>query len=404
MKNSGFIVLNIKDILHKIILIALFLTPIFSISESLALIFGGLIDNSTALTPASIKAIKDIIFMLITFVGLIGIQKRRKINRIALLILIYILYTIVMAFLHQNNLIIFLVGLRWLIPIIMIVFLVYYVDKDLLTKIATVLGYLFLFHFILQITQLFFAEGWFGKNMFGLSARNPGIFFIPNTAAFFSILVLFFAMFHLKKLFLRRIIFLILPLSIFLTASGTGLVVYTIIMIIYSLREKYFKIIPVVLFITLIMFFLLYNTIEIIIGRSGLVEESFSTRVKIFSELFYTSKLFDYSNFGYGTSTGYLLANKLSLDLDMKATDSTYSSVIVNLGIINLFFFISIFVLAIIINFLNKKKETIIFIMIYLLFAFTTSIFEAYPMNLFFALLTAYYLRRSYKNENSRSS
>lgn len=84
MKNSGFIVLNIRDILHKIILIALFLTPIFSISESLALILGGLIDNSTALTPTSIKVVKDIIFMLIIFVGLIGIQKRRKINRIPL--------------------------------------------------------------------------------------------------------------------------------------------------------------------------------------------------------------------------------------------------------------------------------------------------------------------------------
>ena len=59
------------------ILTLLVLTPIFSIKESLALIMGGIVNNSTALTPVYIKAIKDLCFVLISFVS----KKREKKSR-----------------------------------------------------------------------------------------------------------------------------------------------------------------------------------------------------------------------------------------------------------------------------------------------------------------------------------
>lgn len=385
---------RIENIIHATILLLFLLTPIFSIKESLALIFGGIVNNSTALTPVYIKIIKDLGFALMILISFLGVLKQKSINKTTLFVLFYIAIILSFAFLYKDDLLIFLVGIRWLTPIVLMIFLIPYIKQDLLNKIATLLGFLFIFHFLFQIAQLFFSDGWFGLNALGLSIRNPGMFFIPSTSAFFTIMVLFFAMFYLQSGLLRNFIFIFSPISIFLTASGSGIAVYIVIMFLYLLKQKYFKLLPM---FGLVLFFIIIYTIEDISGRTGLLEESFGIRIKIFFDIINESKLLPQS-FGYGTSVGYLISSKYGLYFNMISTEATYTSIIVNLGLISFFLTLIIVLLSLIVAWLNNNKELLIFIMIFGLFFATTSIFEAYPMNMLFAILIAYYLR-NYKKE-----
>lgn len=382
---------RISATIQKLILVVIFLTPVFSIYESLALIFGGLVDNSTALTPTYIKIIKDIVFILLGLGGFVGILRRNRVNRYGLMGLLYFLLVVFTALAYSNNFLIFLAGLRWTFPVLLITFLIPYITKDFLVKIANMLFGLFLLHFLFQIIQLFFAQGWFGRNALGLSLRNPGIFFIPSTAAFFTICVLFFTMFYQPNRVLRRFIFWLSPLSIFLTASGSGVVVYPVIMTIYLVSKKFFKLLPIVV---VILLFLAGHTVQDITGRDKVLEGSFATRIEIFVELIKQASLIS-QNFGYGTNTGVLLANQLGLDLGAVITDSTYASIIANLGLLGLIITLVIVLIFATIAWLNKDKEKLVFVAIFGLFSATTNIVEAFPMNLLFSILVAYYLKNS---------
>lgn len=401
-KNT-FWVFRISAAIQGLVLIVIALTPIFSIYESLALIFGGIVDNSRALTPAYIKAIKDIIFVLLATIGFMGIVRKNRVHKYGLLFLLYLLLLVVIAFIYRDNLLVFVAGLRWIFPLLLITFLIPYVTREFLAKIANILLGLFFLHFIFQIIQLFFAQGWFGRNALGLSLRNPGVFFIPSTAAFFTMCVLFFTMFHQHNRMYRRWVFWLSPLSIILTASGTGIGVYPVVMTIYLASKRFFKFLP---FVIVVLFSLVGYTIEDITGRDKVVEGSFATRVEIFLELIGQAS-FASQNFGYGTNTGVLLANQYGLGLNAMITDSTYTSIIANLGIPTFVLTLFIVLLFSTVAWLNKDKEKLIFITIFSLFSATTNIVEAFPMNLLFAILTAYYLK-NYKrfgsNENPAST
>lgn len=381
--------INLEKFVEKLILLALVLTPLFSFQEAVSLIFGGIVNNSTALTSPYVKGIKDLIFILIILVSLVLIFNRKKINLILLsLLAIFFLLLFIPAYLNHDNVIIFFAGIRWFMPFILVLFLIRHIDKNLLTKIAEVLFWLFIFHFIFQIIQLFFAGGWFGINSLGLSARNPGIFFIPSTAGVFAILVLFFSKFYMDKHLERKIYFLI-PISLFLTASGTGIGTYIIFMSIYYLKEKYFLLMPIFL---IFLAFILIFALDTLSGRSGLLEESFGTRLLIFRDVFYDASLLP-TSFGYGTSTGYLIANKFGLDFDMAVTDSWFATIFVNFGLINSFIVVALLVTFYIILIAKKRKEELLFLTIFTLFSATTVFTESFPANLLFAVLLAYYIK-----------
>jgi len=121
---------NVKNMISGLVLTLLLLTPIFNIQESLALILGGIVNNSVALTSIYIKALKDLGFILMILIGFIGILKRRSINKVGFVILLYIILIILTEFFYKYNLLIFLAGFRWLMPIILMIFLIPYVERN----------------------------------------------------------------------------------------------------------------------------------------------------------------------------------------------------------------------------------------------------------------------------------
>lgn len=376
-------------IIHLLIIFALILTPIFSFQESISLIFGGIKGNAVALTSPYIKGLKDIFSLLIIFMSLSLIVKQKKINKVSLfLFFLLILLCILPSLLLNNNTIIFFSGMRWIMPFILAIFLIGLINKKILKTISKILFYLFILHFTFQIMQLFFTQGWFGINSLGLPARNPGLFFIPNTAGFFTILVLFFSKFYMKNSKEKKIRYLI-PLSLFLTASGTGLALYIIFMVLYFIKKNYLPLVPLLL--VFLAIFLVF-TLDTISGRNGLLEDSFVPRLIMFYNVFVDATYFP-DTFGYGTSTGYLIANHYGLNFDMAVTDSWYATIIVNLGLVNSYIILILMIGMFIYAVMSKSKEKLLFFIIYSLFSATTIFTEVYPVNLLFAVLLAHYIQ-----------
>lgn len=385
---------NITNSIKWVVLGIFALTPIFTIQESLALIFGGLSSQIEIMTPLYIKLIKDLSFIVLIFLSTVYIFYSKKILKINLFIILYTVLLLLIAYLFKDDLNIYLAGVRWIMPLILVFLLTPFITKDIIEKIFYVGFYLFCLHFLLQIFQLFFAVHWFGVNRFGLSARNPGVFSMPNTSAFFTIMILFLSMFYAKNLKLKNIIFTLAPISIFLTASGTGVTVYIAIVCLYLMRKKFFVLLP--LFV-IILFFIIPLTLEDLTGRLDVIEASFATRWIIFIELLKNSNFFS-TSFGYATNTGILLSSFNKVDYNAFIADSTYTSILSNLGLITFIFVIFFIIISAFLTWLNKDKELLIFITIFTLYSATIIVFEAYPMNLLFAVLAAYYLR-NYKIE-----
>lgn len=386
--------INLSKSINIIILFIFTITPIFTFQESLALVMGDVKSQTVSLTPVYIKILKDISFILLVVFTFLKITYSKKILKFNIFILIYLFFCIFIAYVTKDNLLIFLSGMRWLLPIVLIFVLVPFVKKDLIVKMTYIGFYLFVFHFIMQIIQLFFSQGWYGFNSLGLSLRNPGLFFIPSTAAFFTILILFLNMFFMQNAKYKKMIFILAPLSILLTTSGSGIVVYFVIIFVYLLKKKYFIFLP--LFI-LILFFLMLGSLDSIVGRDGFIAESFGTRLTIFFQVLENSHLLS-AYFGYATNTSLLMGGYINSNLDGYVADSTYASILGNLGVATLIIVLLFIFFFTLVTYLKKDKEVLIFICIFLLFGATTIIMEVYPMNLLFAVLTAYYLK-NYKME-----
>lgn len=255
----------------------------------------------------------------------------------------------------------------------------------------------------MQIIQLFFSYGYFGQNAGGLSSRNPGIFYIPSTAAAFAIIVLFFSQYYMKEKLQKKIFYLI-PISIFLTASGTGIGIYVIFMLIYYLRNSFLPYLPIILISMATMLFFLLDSLT---GRSGLVEESLGIRFEHFQKAVIGGHYLS-QDFGYGTATAELIMNKFIdlckvetqclFDFDMIITHSWYASSIVNLGLINSILILIAISIVFVVLTRSQDKEKLLFLTIYGMFALTTPIAESYPANLIFAVLVGYYIRPKESN------
>jgi len=232
--------------------------------------------------------------------------------------------------------------------------------------------------------------GYFGVTIFGRSSRNPGIFFIPNTAAFFSLLCLFFSIYFPISEKARKTCLYLVPISIFLTASGTGLAGIFVVYFIYLVPAKYLKLVFVIAPLFSIPFLYL---IELISGRD-IIENSLLIRMDIFVKLFKSIPLIS-NFFGAGTTSSFLASNLTGETNELFSTDSTFATIIVNLGLLPFLIFLVFFIFWITMILHNyRNKELLIFTMIFTFFALTTSFTESFPGNFLFAVLFSTYIKQ----------
>jgi hypothetical protein len=116
------------------------------------------------------------------------------------------------------------------------------------------------------------------------------------------------------------------------------------------------------------------------------ISESGGTRLTIFVENFMESSLIS-TDFGYGTNSAVLLGKG-------EIMDSTFASLVVNLGYFGFFMILALIFIAILYAGITKDKMLFVFLIVFTLFSFTTIISEVYPVNLIFGVLMVYFLQK----------
>lgn len=384
MKN---VFLRYNSLFRGIFLLLLLLTPIFTFTEALAFINGQLITQASALTPVAIKAIKDLLIILMLFIGFAFILQHRKVQNLRLLwVVIFLAVISLLVSLLHSHMMIILAGIRSLLPLLLIVPAFYFIDMQIQKKVAKLLFFLFLLAFIMQIIEFLVAPPWFGSGIGGFSLRNPGFFFLPSVMALFALTVMWYVMhFFTKGVIQKTIIFLLGPLSVLLTNSGSGLLglfAFYLILLFFKVKEK-----TIILFISAIGFIVILFILPDISGREN-IYISFLTRLSIFFEQVSLDNLLFSPNFGYGTNTAVLLANSLHLQSDSAMiADSTINALLINTGLFSTVIFMLFF--------LRRIKFTLMhiqFLAIYFPFLLTSIIFEVFPANILLAVNIGYFL------------
>ena len=370
----------------RMILLVILFTPFFSISEVVALFSGAITSQVEALTPFYVKIIKDEFIALIMFAGLIQIFTKKKI--FAEPLYYFFLLTALVSLLrsvYSLDAYTIAAGVRWIVPLLLIPFLYNNVDDDIQEKIASVLLVLFVFGFVLQCFQLFYAQGWYGLNAWGLSKRNPGFYLIPSSMACFSIYVLYYVYFFKKRsLRLKIVMYLLVPVSVVLTASGTG---YVALMFFYGylfylrVRQKI-----VVAVCCLAIFIVGAMSLPMISDRED-IYTSLIDRIVVFKDLLGLDKLLISSHFGEATNTARQLNDQIDdMQLGIIA-DSTLTSMFHNLGMLSVVIFIVFIIKIVAIN-----KQSISFFILLLPFIMSIVFYELFPANLLLSINLVYFM------------
>jgi hypothetical protein len=374
--------LKIDNLKYILLTFSLIIVPLNNISEILSLFTMTLKSQSEALTPFFIKISKDAVYIFFFIHGFYYLFKTQKIDRIMLFLALLFFFVI----LPLNLTILFgdadytqlLIGIRFTLPIL-VLFLSYFIfNKNDILKIKNLLFMLFYLNLGIQIVQFFMGISWFGiYDTTGFSIRNPGFFLLPNTSAFFIIIITYLVLYHFdikEKIKIRFIFFSFL--SMLLTASGTGIFVFLILNIIYFTKKI---LLLIFLILSPIFMYLTLNLVEYM-RDTEYISTSGGTRLKILMDMFNSASLIS-SDFGKFTNAYVLLRG------DGDIMDSTWAALLGNHGLLPTVILVLILILLFIYSLINLDKSKISFLIIILSFSSTTIIFEAYPMNLLLAII-----------------
>ena len=375
-------IFNTSKVIQNLILLGLITMPLLTFTEVNSLMYSLARHHSQLLTPLYIKGIKDFIFIsiiLISFFSGIVNRKPIKINYYVA-ILLFLMCASILISLMNNDIKAIFSGIRWSLPILLILSLVDRIDKCFLVKIAKVLKALVLIGLFIQLNQLYLLDTYFGANEFGFSKRNPGFFTSPSTMSLFLLFSLWFAYNFLDKTKYNKLfIYYILPVCIFLAGSATGILVMFIfyLTIIYSkIKEKEIAFI----FISMLVIFIALM-LPIITSRGDSLLESLMIRFDMYSSLSLIN-FFIGDGFGLATNTAVLLKIPGAL-----VADSLVFSILVNCGFLFLLTFVTW-----VISKSEKSFEFIQFLIITSLFSFSSVLFEVYPANLLISISMAYFI------------
>lgn len=388
--------LNIKRVYHNLILFGLMVMPLLTFTEINALMSATSVDHSQLLTPWYIKGIKDFIFVLIILIGMLEVvNNRRKIKFEYTFIFFYffILLSILISLINNDLMIIF-AGIRWLFPLLVLPFLINRIDNEFQTRVAKLLMLLVFIGLIFQLMQTVTLDTYFGPNQFGFSKRNPGFFTIPSTMSIFLLFSLWYVFHFLDKTrFNNFFIYFIMPISIFLAGSATGILVMLIFYLsIFYTKVKQKRIIFISSVIFVIVIFIMLSTI---MHRADLMQ-SIITRIGIFQTLSFTNILIG-DRFGLATNTAILLQGFDNGDAFI--ADSLIVSFIVNTGLVCFLVFVYI-----VLKNGEKTLKYFHFLMITAIFSFNSILFEVYPANLLISVSLAYFISLKYSSKIRRGS
>jgi hypothetical protein len=362
------------------------LVVIVSAGEVQSLMAGTIVDHLQISTPIFIKLAKDIVLWLAILYFFVS--KRAALSYSVTQIVWWLLMFLVglsisLSILGGETLVIVAAGLRWIAPILLFIGAIGLITKTDIAYIETIIMRLFIVHFAMQIIELFFAAPYFGLTSWGLNLRNPGLFMIPNTGGLFTVLAAFFYLNFSKGKFAYLYV-IVFMLSALLTASGAAIVTLLIVFFIhFAYRYRHWWVI-----FSPFVFALVFWSMSLVLSNlrgDEYVSDSLGTRLGIInSQIMNTDIISD--AFGSATNTAVLLEEDSS-----RIVDSTYASVMANLGWVGFSALLFAFIYALYWSEKNKSSDLLSLICFCILAGFTTILFELYPLNFILPILFAYY-------------
>lgn len=329
--------------------------------------------------PLILRASKDItyLFIIIALLYYSYNNEQRDIGySFSLLLIICLILFVVSA--GKHDWLTAALGLRWITPL-----LIFMLMKDWVRKYDGFRGVAWVYAGMLicvgvQIYQLFNMPPVFGT-IFGLSARTPGFFLAPNTASFFGCTCAVFVSVFGRGNFKHKAAGAVIAFAISaLAQSGTGIVVSAFLLLhVFLARSQ-----AILFFAVGLAFLWILPNLDALLSRDGFTALSGGGRIDRFNEIV-SESAFSLNNFGYYTNAANLAD---SMSQYRKAVDSLIASFIGNFGALTALV-VTIITLFVFQNFKGTKIENISStLFVFSVFAFSTIIFEAYPMNIILAL------------------
>lgn len=329
--------------------------------------------------PLIIRALKDVSYFLIAIAIVFHAYREHK-NPfgVTFFAVLTICLSLAIVSIGEHDALTAALGLRWAAPLILFIMMKDWArDFDGRKAMPWIYGGM-LVCLTLQIYQLFNMPPVYGT-IFGLSARTPGIFLAPNTASFFGCACAAFIHVYSRNSFRHSMAASLLAVAISaLAQSGTGVVVcFALLLQSFFARAQALVVLAMVLIVPAI-----FANLDTLLSRDGFVELSGGGRIDRFWEIVQDSA-FAFNNFGYYTNAAGLADEASQF---RKAVDSLVASMIGNFGLTLVFVLVTLF-LFIYRNFHGATLKLVFSpIIVFVIFAFTTIIFEAYPMNILLGL------------------
>ena len=358
---------------EKLILFSILLTPILGLYELSELLNLNILNYLPGLKL--LKTSKDFLVLLIILTGILfGFWKSMKMNFVFYILSTIIIFSSILTSIFYVPLEAIISGIRWISPFILFLFL-----GDLrfsfYQKLTNLLEIIIFIGLILQFYQLFNMNGIYGISIAGFSMRNPGYYLSPSSMSAFSMTTLFFVHNFERNNRKRFLYSIVVTLSVFLTASGSG-ILSLFLYILFLIFKKVNPYLIITILLILLTFFI--GLLPLITGREDIMDSPLG-RIDILLENMSLDKLFFSSKFGIATNTFINLRPDLLDSQVAIIADSMINSTIINCGLLFLIILIYIIFLKPIYKY---RKIGLLFLFINSPFFLSTVIFELYPVNI----------------------
>jgi hypothetical protein len=358
-----------KNVVLELLLLSLLITPFQNLIDLLWMFTSRSFEEEWSVnhSPGAVKALKDLILVLLLVILFFMKKQYTKANKILFGIFVFILgISIARSFTQGHSIFLSLSGIRWYLPLLLFpLFDEFNISLESVKSLISRYRFIIIAALVLQIFQILFSHRW--GTCAGIGCRANGFFAMPQPMSIFALFFLIFVLIIPPK---KKLVDYGIPiLSILLSKSAAGYL--GLIAFFFKVSNKKFRILTVVLGASAIILF------PVITGRTGYWLSPL-TRIDILKRI-------DYSNiiFGMYRNACHNFQQKVH-PITCAVPDSFLASLLGNLGL----FFAICGVLVIFFYIWKSNKPLTLASFIILLAA--GSYTEYFPMNIFFPFLIGF--------------
>lgn len=343
----------------------------------------GGIDYAEYAGPLWIKALKDVFTIALWLYLLIAVRDPFP-ARVRRAVAFCYLVTAVAATLSalQFGTLLMLAGLRWILPLFVLLEMrrLHNVPFDA-RRLVIVLLTLLAVAIALQVARSFYFPPIWGER-WGLSARPPAYFLLPNTNALFATVCAGIVMDVMGRKHPWTVLALLMAtFSAALSQSGGGLLACCVLWL-FMMFRRMLLVLPLIVVVG--MMFL--SVAPSLLGRENFVETSGGERVEKLSIA--ASELAGPGAFGAYTNAGFMLlatnATSAAGQPEAIISDSFYVSLLGNFGLLTIPFTVALFAALQRANCTTRRLDGASLgqasLLCFLTFGFSTVVSEAFPM------------------------